>query len=292
MERENKRRKPYFLVLMWLLVACISISGITFAWFNFKSSTNVEPNTGSTISGGDLNLLIANTPDGPFEKTTELVLSSNAEVLTPVSTGSLDAFYVSAAQNTDGITILYSDVTANIDTCLMRGSVYLKAERSGQKTGGGSPSVKDDSLDVFFMKPLMDFGSDVQATAALRLGLKITLGGTDTVYIFRLDDMMNVSGAANKVTITSPGSVVSSISQGAASFVTDPAEDIDNYSAAANGPEDTDPQPGANALCTLSEGQVAQVEYWLYLEGCDENCINEVQSKDVALSLGFAGTKP
>lgn len=290
MERENNIRKPYFLVWMWLLIACISIGGITFAWFNFRSSTNVEPNTGSTISEGDLNLLIANNPGGPFEKTTNLVLSSHAEVLTPVSTNSLNSFYASAAQNTDGITILYSDVTADVDRCVLRGSVYLKAERGNQKTGGGSSKGKDESLDVYFAKPMMDFGSNVQAGAALRLGLKITSDRGSDTYIFRLDDMMDVSGAESKVTITSPGNVVASISQGAANYAPDEARDIDDFCAVVSGPEDTDPKAGANSLCTLSDGQVAQVEYWLYLEGCDENCINEVQSKDLVLALGFAGT--
>ena len=40
---------------------------------------------------------------------------------------------------------------------------------------------------------------------------------------------------------------------------------------------------------TLKAEEVATVEYWLYLEGCDPNCYNPVQSKDIALQLGFAG---
>ena len=46
---------------------------------------------------------------------------------------------------------------------------------------------------------------------------------------------------------------------------------------------------GAKALMTLKAEEVATVEYWLYLEGCDPNCYNPVQSKDIALQLGFAG---
>lgn len=287
MERENKRKKPYFLVLMWLLLAVISISGITFAWFNFRSSTNVEPNTGSTISEGDLNLLISNSPNGPFEKKTNLVLSSNAEKLTPVSTNSLETFYASAAQNTEGITILYSDVTTDVDNRVMRGTVYLKAGRSNQNKAS---VPTNERLNVYFAESMMDFGSDAQVGASLRFGVKITLNGRSDTYIFKLDDMVNVSGAESKITITSPGSVVASISQGAANFVPDVAGDLGDFCAAVSGPEDISPQPGANSLCTLSDGQVAEVEYWLYLEGCDENCINEVQSKDVVLALGFAGT--
>ena len=31
------------------------------------------------------------------------------------------------------------------------------------------------------------------------------------------------------------------------------------------------------------------VEYWLYLEGCDEQCFNPVQNKDAGLMLAFVG---
>lgn len=36
---------------------------------------------------------------------------------------------------------------------------------------------------------------------------------------------------------------------------------------------------------------MASVEYWLYLEGCDEQCINEVQSKTSDIQLAFAGVE-
>ena len=35
---------------------------------------------------------------------------------------------------------------------------------------------------------------------------------------------------------------------------------------------------------------MATVEYWLYLEGCDEQCVNAVQSRASEIQLGFAGT--
>ena len=41
----------------------------------------------------------------------------------------------------------------------------------------------------------------------------------------------------------------------------------------------------------LNADEVAAVEYWLYLEGCDDHCSNPVQSRDVTLVLGFEGQK-
>ncbi len=45
---------------------------------------------------------------------------------------------------------------------------------------------------------------------------------------------------------------------------------------------------GASSLATLSAGEVARVRYFVYMEGCDANCANEAQAKDVTLQLAFA----
>ena len=46
---------------------------------------------------------------------------------------------------------------------------------------------------------------------------------------------------------------------------------------------------GTSVLVSLETDEVASVEYWLYLEGCDEQCFNPVQNKDAGLMLAFVG---
>lgn len=46
---------------------------------------------------------------------------------------------------------------------------------------------------------------------------------------------------------------------------------------------------GSQSLLTLEKDEVASVEYWLYLEGCDEQCYDPVQNKDSQIQLAFAG---
>ena len=74
---------------------------------------------------------------------------------------------------------------------------------------------------------------------------------------------------------------------GEASYVSDPSEEISVYLAQTAGGEEY--TPGSQALVTLQADEVASVEYWLYLEGCDEQCINAAQSRPTALALAFAG---
>ena len=46
---------------------------------------------------------------------------------------------------------------------------------------------------------------------------------------------------------------------------------------------------GKQLLVSLEKDEVASVEYWLYLEGCDEQCTNPVQNKNSEIQLAFAG---
>lgn len=48
-------------------------------------------------------------------------------------------------------------------------------------------------------------------------------------------------------------------------------------------------KPGARSLVSLQADEVAAVEYYLYLEGCDEQCSNAVQSRSSEIALAFAG---
>jgi hypothetical protein len=83
--------------------------------------------------------------------------------------------------------------------------------------------------------------------------------------------------------------VVSALSGTTASYVTDPAKSISAYAAKMD--EADAPQAGTNLLTSLQADEIATVEYWLYLEGCDENCINDVQNRDFSLQLAFVGVE-
>ena len=263
------------IALLWLLLAALALGGATYAWFTFNNATNVEPMAG-TVGDGAVSLLISASLDGPFDKECDLPLEQAVEELLPVSTADLQTFYASTAQNKQGITLRYRDVTEQAPQRLMHGTVYLQSKNRG--------------CDVYFFEPKLSFGSDGQALSALRLVLKLT---TETdgeqLLFFRLDDLGG-GGAEEQATVTGDNVVVSSIDAGGQpGYTADPAEDIGAYLAQADGEEDTTPRAGEQALCALQADEVASVEYWLYLEGCDTACVNAVQTRELSLQLGFAG---
>ncbi len=121
----------------------------------------------------------------------------------------------------------------------------------------------------------------------MRLGLRfVTAAGTHT-YIFRLDEFGNTQNADARLTTAQANVVVAGIdAEGNPNYITDVSGLTAPYRASIN--EDA-VIPGAQALCSLGADEVGSVEYWLWLEGCDENCFNVVQARDLALQLGFAG---
>ena len=276
MDNEVKQLKKSFVAaIAGILFLIIVATGTTYAWFTLSgmASTNVTP-TGGTISQGDVALLISNSASGPFDKTCDLVLTGNPETLKPLSTANLEHFYKSAAQNENGISILYTDV-GNVNQNAIHGTIYLKCQNA--------------PCSVYFNSAALKLGSDVQALAAMRLGLKITShAGTETL-IFKLDDLGAVQNAQSKRTVPTASTVVSSISaNGQAAYVNDPAQNLSAYMAQPGTDENTF-RAGTTPLILMNADEIATVEYWLYLEGCDDECYNVVQNRISEISLAFAG---
>lgn len=274
MEKANLRRTAGIAVI-WLFILAAILVTATYAWFTFSPDTNVTPMS-STISNGGASLLISNEENGTFDKTCALTPEGTDYIFNPVSTADLTSFFSDKAQNRKGISTLFKDVTQQVNENMMHGKVYLKCENG--------------DCDVYFYRSGLAFGEDTQALAALRLGLNITTTSGQHTYIFRLDEMGDTASAESAVTITEEGSVIASIDEGGeASFVQDPSLEMTEYLTTETSADDTEPGAGNTALCRLTAGETAEVEYWLYLEGCDSQCIGVVQEKDIDLQLAFAG---
>lgn len=275
----DKKRKLLLVWMMalWIVLLAAAVGGATYAWFSFNSATNVEP-ISSTVSSGEIALLIANDPAGEFSA--ECILPDNVSgELKPLSTDDLENFYAALAQNREGITTTYRNASDEVDDSTIHGTLYLK-------------SLNND-CDVYLYRPGMDFGQEGQMLAALRLGLEITTESGAYTYIFELDDMGNTGGASEKRTTSEKNVVVSGISSGGKpSYTADPARAMGRFFAVPGMTVNDRPQAGSEALCRLKADEVAKVEYRLYLEGCDVNCYNVVQDKDAYVQLSFAGVRP
>ncbi len=276
-ETVKRLRKSLVMAIVGMIFFLVSVTGVTYAWFTIsgRAHTNVTP-MGGTVSDGDTLLLISTAESGPFDRECDLVFAGDAQALKPVSTADLENFYRVTMQNKEGVAVSYENADDRVDTETLHGTVYLKCE--------GAP------CNIYFNGEELQLGSDAQALAAMRLGLKITNHDGSRTFVMKLDDLGSTAAAQSNATVPTTGTVVSAISDGGnAVYVSDPAVNISDYTAQAAGNDEYN--AGANELFSLDADEVATVEYWLYLEGCDEQCVNEVQNIDSDIRLAFAGVR-
>ena len=272
----NQLKKSLTKAFLWLLLLLLAATGTTYAWFSAtgRNWTNVTPMAG-TVSKGKGTLLISNRETGPFDKTCELVLQGNPESLKPLSTDALEHFFRAVSQNKNGIAMLYRNADSAVNQDAVHGIVYLQCLNAPCK--------------VYFNREELKLGNDPQALAAMRLGMKITSHEGTRTFIWKLDAMGSTAGAETVRTIPGEASVVSSVSgSGQPTYVQDPSQEISGYMAETGETTGTY-KDGGQALLQMNADEVATVEYWMYLEGCDEQCVNAVQSKASEIQLGFAG---
>lgn len=279
MVKQLKRQALLSLLICLLLL--ISLTAATLAWFTNSPDMNVNPMEGQIGTNGGT-LLISNAREGEYDLSCKLLVPQSFSQLSPVSTADLTHFYRAGEQSPDDLIVSFLPADHLVDSEILHGHVYLKAEQN--------------DADVYFDPRKLDFGADTQALAALRFGLRIQMED-DSVssFIFRMDEFKNVTAAHAKATIPSQysGMVVASVSGSDFRMVKDPARALTDYFAKVEETEEeTTFSAGKQMLCTIKEGTIADAEYWLYLEGCDENCFNEVKQKNVALQLAFFGDMP
>lgn len=264
-------RKRMVAAAAWLAVLALVLSAATFAWFSNSRFTNVTP-AAHTVSEDGYDLLISASEQGPFAE--QCQLGSADKTLYPVSTADLSDFWRAAFQNAAGITTDYANCTSELGEYALTGTFYLK--------GSSLP------LAVYLYPGQMSVSADSQLLAATRVGFIIQSSAGTQSYIFRCDDLGDTSGAAQQRTTAQSDVVVSG--QGSWGYVADPAQSVSAYSMDGSGDTPT-PRSGATPLFTLGADEVASVRYFVYMEGCDANCIGEAQSQAISLQFAFAGAK-
>lgn len=271
MTQKNLRVSAMLTVLSLLVVLTLLMSA-TYAWFTLSPDANVEPMQGS-VSKGDVNLLIAAAENGTYDVTSPITRLDRCTALLPVSTMNLTSFYAPTAHTRDGKAAFYTDVTTKIDTRALHGEVYLKAQHA--------------NAELYFDREKLVFSGSSQLLTSLRLGLKIG----EKIFFFKLDDFADGAAVSQNTIAANEGSVISAVDgNGNADYAPDPAQPILDYCAVQT-KENEAPQKGKISLGHLSQEIPLKVEFWLYMEGCDENCLNDAQTKDVRFNLAFAAVE-
>ena len=264
-------RRRLVATAAWMLALVVAFTAATLAWFSNSRETNVTP-VAHTVSESGYDLQISSSANGPWDTTTTLAVAD--KTLYPISTADLSQWWRGTFQNAAGITMDYKNVTSRLDDDALTGTLYLKGSSA--------------ALNVYLYPGQMSISTDPQLLATLRLGLIVQTGAGTQTHIFTCDDLGSTGGATSQRTTAQDGVVVAG--SGSWNYTADPSKSISSYAMDGNGDTPT-ARAGAQPICTLAANEVATVRYFIYMEGCDANCITQAQARDLTLQLAFAAAK-
>lgn len=246
-------KKTIFLSAILSLATLITLTISTFAWFTQQNFVSTEMYT-AEVNGGEIELLISLSETGEYDVECELVPENMPEKLSPVSTGDLQHFFKPLKTIKDGIVTEYkeADITENV----IYGTLFLKANEDCDIY------IDEESFDVSLSEPL---------SVGLRVGFKIN----DEIHILNLDKGKNEEA---KITTEKEDVVVMSVDEKNVSYISDPSLPVDNYYF-----------NNENKITTLLKDEPTAIRYWIYIEGCDINCVNNIIGKDINIKFAFAG---
>ncbi|MDD2971688.1 MAG: hypothetical protein PHE02_06105 [Lachnospiraceae bacterium] len=260
--RKKRDWKQIRNAFVMVCVAVAMLSTATYAWFTLTNQPYVTGMdlTASTTGG----LQVGKDSSGPFSD--KLELTDGNKKLSPVLGGTNGAFtkpvYTGNAVNsTEEIPegLLYTEYVAHYvyhlhalgDTTTTL-SVRLRGGDKTEGAAGGSYIIRNDKHKA-----------TTNAENAIRVGFKI--GSVWKVYEPNTDGSNTGTNAVNGVT-----EPTSDFKQNSSGIFTSGGSGI-----------------VSNELCTIAGGNTVQVDMYVWIEGTDKDCMNEIQTDQLKGQIQF-----
>ncbi len=277
-------RRRLSVTMVALLITFVAVVSATYAWYVYNTSrhtTNVR-----MAAGAGVNLQISNSYNGTYGSAA--VLDSFLGRLVPVSTNRISGGFQKVTGFTGGDT-----------RTGMMASIFGTGEQSDYYHTSLFLRTNGDSTDIYLSDiGFEDSDENNPISSAIRVGLVVHQAGrnqaADGEYIFAISSKKNPEAEYNTATGQEGYVLDSSRTDG----TTVPFTPYDQ-NAYCNYNKDTGVVTLKNnslKLCTLSgagngkAGQSVEIEIYIWLEGCDEDCTANLCSQTLKnLALSFAG---
>ncbi len=266
-----------------LLVALLAAASATFAWYIYNTrahTTSVHMAAGSNVS-----IEISNKYDGEYGSST--VLDSFVGNLRPVSTDQIivsgDEKFQKVEKFIDGTGSqpkqLAKDFSAAKETDFYMTSVFIRS-----KNADAGLYISDLTFE--------DGDENNPISSAIRLGFVVHESGQDksveNEYIFVISDAKNPQREYNTFNGVEGHVLDHRYTDGTTikfdPYTKDAFVDYDNESGVIT------LKTGSVKLCDLKNDIPTQVDIYIWLEGCDEDCIVNLQGKTLKnIAVSFAG---
>lgn len=296
-------RKQLFTAVAMLLVAALSLGTATYAWFVNNTAVEVETMTFTAESSEALEIALTtnawtgaisgeNATPGAFKgriSTTDLTglyggfTATWGAVMAPTSTIDLKNFFKQAAWDEGYEKVTTFAAVANVGDVgtVKMIPLFLKSSKA---------------MDVYLDTAATTVTSTGGAVKAARIGFLTEDGNdviwapvvsTDNVATARTTSLNDVDGITEAVSATNnTAGMIATVLQ---------ATDLEQVGASLTDPDggavstNIEPKTGANSLVSLSENVAKRVLVFIWLEGCDVDCVTEIADDDLAVNLKFLG---
>ena len=291
-------RRRFVLALLVLLIAFAVITVSTFAWYIY--TINAHTTRVHMAAGAGSSLQISNEYDGVYASSVDLGMDGEDTLdesfvgrLNPVSTNRIQNGFQKVAGFTNGkenASMLANLFKTAESADYYKTSLYLR-------TNGGEAKVYVSNIGY------EDSDEENPISTAIRIGFVIPSTGEE--FIFAISDAENPQKQFN--TYNSEEGYVLDSSRFASYQDDNSSTYVDvtvpfkpytpeNYCAYDKDTGSVALKDSSVALCTVSGngsngyGNPVQVDVYIWLEGCDEDCTNNLMAQTLSkIAIGFAG---
>lgn len=281
-------KKPNKLLTLWgigaaAVLTALTLTAATYAWFTSNREVETEKVTSRTGTS-EVALELSRDADKwddhdvstvPLLGSKELPLAEEI-ILMPVSTSDLKTFVYNSATN-EGFAELFEKTPD--ESLYYHDTFYIRARSEDSLADGTKMALYLDNVkDVPIVGPE---GGEILTAA--RLGLKFN---NTTAVIMTLSDVNEGTGNSRPGGVLLESGQVLTYDEKNKKVVpaTDPGIPLRDVQIPA------DDGAAQRPLIELTPNEVYTVDVYLYLEGCDPDCLsNKVGMKDASLNLAFFG---
>ena len=279
-------RRSFRRTLVLLLIAACAATAVTYAWYIYNTTRHVTDV--KMAAGTGVTFLISDSYDGSYKTSSGLSFEG---LLNPVSTDNIENGFQRVTEFTSGESS--SSVLA---------SAFEAAERSDYYLASLYLTTNSAATDVYLSGiDFTDTDADNPISTALRVGLLVHSAGQDqpvaAQYVFELTQDSNPQARYNTQN-GSAGDVLDSTKTDGSTVAFTPLNSA-NYALYDEATGQVSLQDASTLLCSLpaaangeAHGTPVQVDVYVWLEGCDADCTNNLASTNLeSLALHFAGKR-
>lgn len=267
-----------------LIVALIAVVSATYAWYIYNTSRHTTKVR--MAAGAGINLQISNSYSGTYGSAA--VLDSFSGRLNPVSTNRISGGFQKVLGFTNG-TENQSNLVA---------SLFGKGDYSDYYNTSLFLRTNGDPTDIYIADiGFEDSDSKNPISSAIRAGFVVHKVGKNQPsqgeYIFAISDKKNPQAEYN--TAKGKEGDVLDCTKTDGTTVTFTPYTSDAYCSYNQNTGEATLKKNSLKLCTISgnngsAGEPVQIDLYIWLEGCDEDCTGNLSSQTLKnLSVSFAG---